>query len=538
MSALTLQDVMDMESRTPFRAAIAWAALAEDMDNAYEQLTRGVNLIDRDTRGAAGSAAIRTLLAQGRRISNSVNPARRISVALRRHGHAVDQLHAMVLAVSEAAERRGLRVSWQTGQISGRSQVSRVDDPAWDLAANSLRVEVREILARARRLDDETTAAIRGALPSPIDGVGFGDSLVHRVEIESVKKWVNGSPYEVHAWWLSLSSAQQEQVIRDYPELVGTFDGVPATDRDRANRVNLSGQMSALYAREGELERDIEHARRLGLPYLALMNLTRELMQVRAEQAGLSAVLDKLADLGPRALLMGIDHAGDGKTIVAMGDPDVAKHVAVFVPGVKTELQDVRGDMDRVRYLYEWADRKTVRPDDVSVIYWLGYDTPDRVLDLSAATAGASKEGGRWFTPFVDGLHATNLRDEGAPHLTAVGHSYGSTVIAEAAKAGGLRVGDIVTAGSPGMHTDHATNLNIDPRHVWGGAAANDVVGKLPLHGQEPTDPDFGSNRYVVDTSGHSAYWTPNSISLENQAYIVVGQYGRVSLEHGSEPAR
>ena len=117
MSALTLQDVMDMESRTLLRAAIAWAALAEDLDNAYEQLTRGVRLIDRDARGDAALAALRTLMAQGHRISNSFNPARRISLALERHGHAVDQLRAMVLDVSESAKRRGLRVSWHTGQV-------------------------------------------------------------------------------------------------------------------------------------------------------------------------------------------------------------------------------------------------------------------------------------------------------------------------------------------------------------------------------------------------------------------------------------
>ena len=427
MSALTLQDVMDMESRTLLRAAIAWAALAEDLDNAYEQLTRGVRLIDRDARGDAALAALRTLMAQGHRISNSFNPARRISLALERHGHAVDQLRAMVLDVSESAKRRGLRVSWHTGQVGGGLPVATVDDPSWDLQANSLRAEVREILARARRLDEETTAAIRSALPSPLDGVGFGDSVAYRVDVEAVKKWVNGSPYDVHAWWVSLRPEQQEQVIRDYPELVGTFDGVPATDRDRANRVNIGNQMTALDTREEELRRDIAYVRRNG--YLGGMDLEFELQQVQREQAGLSAVRDKLGDLGPRALLMGIEHAGDGKAIVAMGDPDVAKHVAVFVPGIKTELEDIGGDMDRVRNLFEFADLTTLRSNEVSVVYWLGYDTPDR-LDLYAATNGASKEGGRWFTPFVDGLHATHQPDGGAPHVTAVGHSYGSTVVA------------------------------------------------------------------------------------------------------------
>jgi hypothetical protein len=41
----------------------------------------------------------------------------------------------------------------------------------------------------------------------------------------------------------------------------------------------------------------------------------------------------------------------------------------------------------------------------------------------------------------------------------------------------------------------------------------------------------------VVDTEGHSAYWTPNTESLANQAAIVVGRYNQVTLEYGSPPA-
>jgi hypothetical protein len=111
------------------------------------------------------------------------------------------------------------------------------------------------------------------------------------------------------------------------------------------------------------------------------------------------------------------------------------------------------------------------------------------------------------------------------------GHSYGSTVVAEAALRGdGLDADDILTAGSPGMHTDRAADLQIDPRHVRAGQADGDHVAGVGgsiwgAHGNEPSDKDFGANRYVVDTEGHSAYWTPGTESLRNQALVVVGQY-------------
>jgi hypothetical protein len=57
------------------------------------------------------------------------------------------------------------------------------------------------------------------------------------------------------------------------------------------------------------------------------------------------------------------------------------------------------------------------------------------------------------------------------------------------------------------------------------------------VHGQEPTDPAFGANRFAVDTQGHGAYWDPGSLSLRNQAAIVAGRYDLVSLVHGHPPA-
>jgi hypothetical protein len=113
--------------------------------------------------------------------------------------------------------------------------------------------------------------------------------------------------------------------------------------------------------------------------------------------------------------------------------------------------------------------------------------------------------------------------------------------VAEAALRGDLRVDDIIAVGSPGMHTDHATDLHVSAQHVWGGVAADDPVGgylgELPfVHGQEPTDPSFGANTFVVDTPGHQGYWNPGSASLRNQAAIIAGRYDLVSYASGTPP--
>ncbi|GAB3984381.1 alpha/beta hydrolase [Plantactinospora veratri] len=172
------------------------------------------------------------------------------------------------------------------------------------------------------------------------------------------------------------------------------------------------------------------------------------------------------------------------------------------------------------------------------MIAWLGYDAPG--FDTSAMGAGHAEVGAPALDRVVDGLNTAH--DPGPSHTTVIGHSYGSVVVGEAASRGdGLAVHDTVTAGSPGMSVGTAEELQLDLRHVWAGGAANDPMtgrtGSIPgVHDNEPTDQDFGANRYQVDTSGHSGYWTPGSENLKNQGRIVLGLYDQVTLDHGQSP--
>ncbi|GAB3808645.1 hypothetical protein GCM10027605_41590 [Micromonospora zhanjiangensis] len=329
-----------------------------------------------------------------------------------------------------------------------------------------------------------------------------------------------GDPTRAAVWWRGLTDDQRQLYLVAYPERVGALDGLPAVDRDEANRL-------ALHARLGELE----------------MASTWSPAGVR-DTARLSTLLATLdaARFGPpdqQLLLLGLDNKGDGRAVVAVGDPDTARHTAVMVPGVGTTLDGMRGQIDRAVELHR-AARSQGGPTagGISVIAWLGYDTPG--LDGSAVSDRLSKEGAVRLDAFTDGLRAAHTA--GPVHTTVVGHSYGSTVVGEAASHGdGLAVDDIVTAGSPGMHVNDARDLHLDPRHVWAGAAADDPIsgslGSAPgIHGREPSDESFGANRYHVDTSGHSGYWTPGSASLDNQARIVVGRYGDVGLDTGRAP--
>ncbi|MFD8644042.1 alpha/beta hydrolase [Streptomyces zaomyceticus] len=140
------------------------------------------------------------------------------------------------------------------------------------------------------------------------------------------------------------------------------------------------------------------------------------------------------------------------------------------------------------------------------------------------------------------GQRASHEAASGSPgHTTIIGHSYGSTLIGEATKAGRIFDGpiadDIVVAGSPGMQVDRAADLGIKGDHMWAMVAEEDNVptgGSLVGLGDDwvvPTDPEFGGNVMKTDTIGHSGYWDDNSLSLNNQAKVIVGDYEGVILE-------
>ncbi|MFC8831277.1 alpha/beta hydrolase [Streptomyces sp. NPDC057137] len=96
-----------------------------------------------------------------------------------------------------------------------------------------------------------------------------------------------------------------------------------------------------------------------------------------------------------------------------------------------------------------------------------------------------------------------------------------------------------MVAGSPGMQTGHADNLDVDRGHVW-AMAGSLSVDQVPTGGRlvglggdnnVPTDREFGANIMRTDTVDHSGYWKNDSLSLINQAAVITGKYDEVKLD-------
>lgn len=328
-------------------------------------------------------------------------------------------------------------------------------------------------------------------------------------------------PAQIRAWWNRLDPTAREAYLTAYPQRMGWLDGLPVEARHQANRATLDAHLSALRRRE-----------------LFLTGRERQILE------GLEQIDRKIREtsLVPGAAplyLLGIDTAKDGKALVAVGNPDTARHTAVFVPGYTNAIDDIHEMVGKCQNIQVAADQLTKgQANDVSVVAWMGYDAPEGLNAPALVGEWRTRAGADDLTPFMRGLHTSNGGD---PHLTLIGHSYGSTVVGEAAqRPGGSGADDVIVAGSPGAAgAEHASQLHTDPGHVWAGAAGNDPVsnyGSGLSHGPNPAAPEFGANRFHVDTSGHSNYWTRGSESLINQANIIMGRYHKVELDHGRRP--
>ncbi|MER5641914.1 alpha/beta hydrolase [Kitasatospora sp. NPDC002227] len=427
------------------------------------------------------------------------------------------------------AETNGLGVS-DDGQVAGPSALDGAD--RHDPDARESRQQAVELQRAAQdRIDaaiamaQEASDEGRNALGSLGAGVltqprAFGAAAEAAQDVKDAAKALglvdpyipeNRDPKQNAEWWWSLTPEQQQEYLALYPGQVGMLDGLPATVRDQANRLTLDEQLDSLHA---------------GSPTGS--GLTYE--EYNERENALRGLRDKLdqadGEDGPRQLfLLGLDPAkGKGRAIVAMGNPDTADHTAVLVPGTGTVLASMPGQIERTGRLQSAALAAADTGQTVSVISWLGYDAPE--IAPSVTDTGRAEGGAADMRSFTAGVRVA--QGDHRSHLTVIGHSYGSTAVGVAAQGdGGLHADDIVALGSPGMGTDNARNLNIDPGHVWVEAASDDPVANyasgLTL-GPDPSDQSFGGNDVTVDTHGHSGYWDPGSQSLRNQGLIIAGK--------------
>jgi hypothetical protein len=311
---------------------------------------------------------------------------------------------------------------------------------------------------------------------------------------------VRAGPEAVDRWWAGMRPGMRARAAAHVD--LGDLDGLPIDVRDGVNRDRLR-----TFLDEGS--------------------------PTRRGMAGALAVSARLHHPHrPAARLLTFDPEGQGRLVMAIGDPATADHVVVYVPGMTHSLDLARYGVWRADALYE-AARVQARPGDtVAVVYWLGYHPPRNLR--GASFRAAARRGMHGLPRAVRGIRAVRRTPV---HLTVVGHSYGSLLSGVTAARLGLPADDLVLIGSPGVGVAHASELGMPSDHVWASTATRDRIRHTPflLHGLVPTSPAFGARIFDSGAGGrgarlpHGVYFEPDGPGVTNIARIATGRYSQVT---------
>ncbi|WP_236245205.1 alpha/beta hydrolase [Streptomyces sp. CC210A] len=416
---------------------------------------------------------------------------------------------------------------------------------------------------RALKADDDLVVSDRDWVDVKSDAGGVRQAADPYLDSINVPP-KEGTPDQNAEWWKSLTPEQRADYLSVHPGTLGAMNGLPSDVRDEANRMVLA-ETRATYQLELDAipKEPSKYAANPngGYPAAVITPGWREWQdkygakKARLEGAmkGMDAIQARFDRTGqdglPEAYLLGFDPTGlgDGRVILANGNPDKADHVGVYVPGTFSGIESIGdgdddGDLGRGDRLWAESSRLALG-QNVSTITWLDYNAPDSIVPQATRGQYAEEGGPRLY----DFLQGNRVAQEGADgtraHTTVIGHSYGSTVVGVSAQSGSWKdpgaVNDFIFAGSPGVQADHAADLGVGADHVWamGGPWDDQVVrqgGRLMGLGDNwtiPTDESFGGNIMKSDSSGHTGFWDEESQSIRNQAAVIAGKYSKVELD-------
>ncbi|MCK2238975.1 MULTISPECIES: alpha/beta hydrolase [unclassified Crossiella] len=526
----TVEELRDAEPTVFIRAAQRWQGLADSMTGRSQETIYALRMLA-DWRGSAADTAKGQLRGHRTRLEELARGLTGIPPVLRGAGEQLTRLQTELRTALAQAQLYRLWVA-SDGQVDGDNYLSA-----------PLTTTIRDILRQAAAVDAEAAAALR-RLTQDATGVTPG-GIPFCGHLKASIPAAGTSPAEVKKWWDGLSIPDRESLLATESARIGALDGIPVVVRDRANRVVLAELHASLSEEKTRLE---AKTRRTSDDEDRLEELTKKL-------EGLGAVAKRLEPPNPQpsadgpaqqqAFLMGISADGNGRAIVAMGNPDTAANVATLVPGTESNLATGESYLQRADRMV--AAARAAGSESTAVISWVGYDAPQNLAE--AASTGYAAEGKQALARFQEGLRVTH---EGQPsHNTVVGHSYGSTLVGHAARDLGVKADELVFIGSPGVGVNRADQLNISPEHVHASVADNDIINManvpIPLggglghppvildpHGPDPAAKAFGGKPFTSDPgtsnwglpslAAHMEYWEPGSKSLTNMGKIIAGQ--------------
>ncbi|OBI48898.1 alpha/beta hydrolase [Mycobacterium sp. E796] len=458
---------------------------------------------------------------------------------------------AVVISSLETRLRRIDELLGQALSLENDSRLASDDRLALDALIGALEQQA---------VDD--TAAALGELRSRRDGYsqflqrslttlrtdGYDPAVLHTVDApanleEALQIPPPGtSAEEVNRWWETLNGEQQSRLITEHPPELGNLNGIPVAVRSRVNKAVMNDDLRRVEELARSRGVDVNDVLAKPVEYgLTVDAISRYTNAFRARQGleASSGVADVFL-LTYRPEVFG----GDGAAAIAIGNPDTAANTAVLVKGAATSVRE--GTLAEVEGLRLYQE--SVRADwgnPTAVVTWIGYDAPNNWFDPGLREVEMARHGAQVLAADVNALAVTH---QGAPtHMTVVGHSYGSTLVADAAAAYGMHANDVVLVGSPGTDLAHsAADFHLPHGgHLYVGAASGDAVTWLPAQvtgpgligvsfgglGNDPAVDGYGSTRFKAEVPGnridpvndHLHYFDDGSESLFSISDVVSG---------------
>jgi pimeloyl-ACP methyl ester carboxylesterase len=350
------------------------------------------------------------------------------------------------------------------------------------------------------------------------------------------------SAEEINRWWKTLSAEQQGRLISDHPPELGNLNGVPVAVRSRVNQAVLKDDLrrvEEIATLRGVGVNDVlADPGQYRLPAVAITRYANAFRTQQGLEASDGASDVFLLKYHPEAF------GGEGAAAIAIDDPDTAANTAVLVKGAATSVREGTLAEAEGKRLYEGSSRADWGKR-TAVVTWVGYDAPNNWFDPALREVGMARGGAQVLAADVNALAVTH---EGAPtHMTVVGHSYGSTLVADAAAAYGMHANDVVLVGSPGTDLARSSADFHLPQggHLYVGAASGDAVTWSPAQvtgpglvgvsfgglGNDPAVDGYGSTRFKAEVPGHSMnpvydhlhYFDDGSESLFSMSDVVSG---------------
>lgn len=459
---------------------------------------------------AAEAASSRSASEQeaGRRIATAVTAQ---ADALTNAAASIGPARLTALAIADEAIGSGFEVA-DDGRVSAPPFVS--GNPVADMLIQAqlgeqaavLEARLKPALATVGELDAHAGAALDAATAQLGD---TGEARAGSLGTDALPEPAPGATAaDNKKYWDSLTAEQQRRIIEEHPDWIGNRDGIPSAVRHEANVNRFDDERARLEAERDRLQANLDDNLFGG----TFTNDDAALWYTEQKLLDLEEIETIVAN-NPDGHLMLLDlHSGErGMAAFAVGDPDTADHISVTTPGLNTNIDgSFNGMVDEATNLRTEAEEQLEavgRDETVASIAWLGYEPPQAdtgasnafmdgvrgygdVVQTDRANEGAAKLAG-----FYDGLDVTSTQPD--PHITALGHSYGSltTGLALQDPGPGQPVDDAVFYGSPGINADDESDLGLTEGHGYVMEADGDVLipeaGKIHLFGPDPSTSDF-----------------------------------------------